>query len=302
MSAGAIWRVSMKAPDAESAEAAASALDDACGTVSIFEQPDGAWRVEGLALKLPARGLIEARLALAWSGRRGEPPPMVLERLPARDWLGENRASFAPFRIGRFFVHGAGFVDRAPAGTVPLLIDAATAFGTGEHGSTKGCLLALSRLARRRHILDMGTGTGILAIAAAKRFRRRTLAADIEAEAIRVAGVNAARNGVGQWIAAVRAGDYRRRAIRRRAPFDLVLANILARPLALLARDLSRILAARGIAILAGLLPRQEAVVLAAHRAAGLRLAARIDVGGWRTLILARGCRVPAGFPVMQSP
>lgn len=300
MSAGAIWRVSVEAPDADSAAAAASALDGACGAVSAFEQPDELWRVDGLALEPPARGAIEARLALVWSGR-GEPPAIALERLPARDWLGENQASFAPFRVGRFFVHGGNFARRAPAGTVPLLIDAATAFGTGEHGSTKGCLLALSRLGRPRRILDMGTGTGILAIAAAKRFRRRVLAADLEAESVRVAGVNAVRNGVAPAMRVVRADSYRRRAIRRRAPFDLVLANILARPLALLARDLGRALAARGVAVLAGLLPRQEALVLTAHRATGLRLAARIDVGGWRTLILTRGRRVPANFAILQT-
>ncbi|MDE2228969.1 MAG: 50S ribosomal protein L11 methyltransferase [Alphaproteobacteria bacterium] len=301
MSAGAIWRVSVEAPDADGAAAAASALDDACGAVSAFEQPDGAWRIDGLALEPPVRGAIEARLALAWSGR-GEPPMLTLERLPPRDWLSENQASFAPFRVGRFLVHGTNFAGRAPAGAVPLLIDAATAFGTGEHGSTQGCLLALSRLARPRRILDMGTGTGILAFAAAKRFRRRVLAADIEAEAARVAGINAARNGVVRWVTAIRADRYRRREISRHAPFDLVLANILARPLALLARDLGRILAARGVTVLAGLLPRQEALVLAAHRAVGLHLAARIDVGGWRTLILARDRRVPTNFPILQNP
>ncbi len=300
MSAGAIWRVSIQAPDADSAAAAASALDGTCGAVSVFEQTDGLCQVDGLALEPPARGAIEARLMLAWSGR-GEPPTIALERLPARDWLGENQASFAPFRVGRFFVHGGNFAGRAPAGAVPLLIDAATAFGTGEHGSTRGCLLALSRLDRPRRILDMGTGTGILAIAAAKRFRRHALAADIEGEAVCVAGINTARNGVVPAVRVVRADTYRRRAIQRRAPFDLVLANILARPLALLARDLGRVLAAHGVAILAGLLPRQEALVLSAHLAAGLRLAARIDVGGWRTLILTHGRRVPANFPVLQT-
>jgi len=301
VSGGAIWRVSVAAPDAESAAAAASALDGACGAVSAFEQPDGAWRIDGLALDPPVRGVIEARLALAWSGR-GEPPAVAFDKLPPRDWLGENQASFAPFRVGRFFVHGSAFDGRAPASTIPLLIDANIAFGTGEHGSTKGCLLALSRLVRPSRIIDMGTGTGILAIAAAKRFRHRVLAADIEAGAARVARVNAARNGVACWVTAIRAGSYRRREIARRAPFDLVLTNILARPLALLARDLGRILGGRGVAVLAGLLPRQEALVLAAHRAAGLRLAARIDVGGWRTLVLTRGCRVPANFPISQSP
>ena len=300
MRAGAIWRVSVEVPDAEAAAAAVSALDGACGAVSAFEQSDGGWRVEGLAPELPMRGTIEARLALAWIGH-GATPAVVFDKLQARDWLGENQASFAPFRVGRFFVHGSGFNGRAPAGTVPLLIDAATAFGTGEHGSTKGCLLALSRFARPQRILDMGTGTGILAIAAARRFHRGILAADIEAEAVRVAGINAARNGVAGDVRPIHVGSYRRRAIMRRAPFDLVLANILARPLALLARDLGRVLAVRGIAVLAGLLPRQEVLVLAAHHAAGLRLAARIDVGGWRTLILVRGYRVSMNFPVLQT-
>jgi len=300
VSGSALWRVSVDAADVEGAEAAAAALDGLCGAVSAFEQPNGGWRIEGLALAPPEHGAVVARLALAWSGR-GKAPTVAVERLPARDWLRENQASFVPFCVGRFFVHGGSFTGRAPGGTVPLLIDAATAFGTGEHGSTKGCLLALSRLARPRRILDMGTGTGILAIAAAKRFRRNVLAADIEAEAVRVAGVNAARNGVANRIRPVRAGSYRRRTLARGAPFDLVVANILARPLALLARDLRRALAARGVAVLAGLLPRQEALVLAAHRAAGLHLAARLDIDGWRTLILARGRRVPANFPILQT-
>ena len=299
MRAGALWRVSVDVADAEGAEAALAALDGMCGAVSAFEQPAGGWRVEGLALTPPERGAIEVRLALAWSGR-GEAPAVRAERLPARDWLGENQASFTPFCVGHFFVHSGNFTGHAPAGTIPLLIDAATAFGTGEHGSTKGCLLALSRLARPRRILDMGTGTGILAIAAAKRYCRCVLAADIDAEAVRVAGVNAMRNGAGGRIRPVCAGSYRQRTLARGAPFDLVLANILARPLALLAHDLGRVLAARGVAVLAGLLPRQEGLVLTAHRAAGLHLAARIDVGGWRTLILARGRRVPANFPILQ--
>ena len=300
MSGSALWRIGVDAGDAESAEAVAAALDGLCGAISAFEQPDGIWRVEGLALAPPEHGAVVARLALAWSGR-GEAPAVAVERLPTRDWLRENQASFVPFRVGRFFVHGGNFAGRVPAGTVPLLIGAATAFGTGEHGSTKGCLLALSRLARPRRILDMGTGTGILAIAAAKCYRRNVLAADIEGEAVRVAGINAACNGVAARIRPIRAGSYRRRPLMRGGPFDLVLANILARPLALLARDLGRALATRGVAVLAGLLPRQEALVLMAHHAAGLHLAGRIDVGGWRTLILARGRRVPANFPILQT-
>ena len=120
MRAGALWRVSVDVADAEGAQAALAALDGMCGAVSAFEQPPGGWRVEGLALAPPERGAIEARLALVWSGR-GEAPAIAFERLPARDWLGENQESFAPFRVGRFFVHGGNFTGHAPGGTIPLL-------------------------------------------------------------------------------------------------------------------------------------------------------------------------------------
>ncbi|MGH6979877.1 MAG: 50S ribosomal protein L11 methyltransferase, partial [Stellaceae bacterium] len=164
----------------------------------------------------------------------------------------------------------------------------ATAFGTGEHATTRGCLLATDHVKRPpRRILDMGCGTGILAIAAAKLWHRDVLATDIDPESVRVTRVNAKVNGVANAVRAEISPGYRHREIARRAPFNLVLANILARPLMDMAPDLARVLAPGGMAVLSGLLARQEAAVLAAHRAQGLYLVTRIALEGWHTLVVA---------------
>jgi len=291
MSTGAVWRLQLRAADAVLAERAAAALESVCRAVSAFEESDGGpWLVEGFS-EIPLAGVeLETALALAWADH-GPPPVPVLEKLPNRDWVRENQESFPPRRIGRFFVYGSHHRGRVPAGAVGLLIDAATAFGTGEHASTEGCLRALDRLARRRRyrgILDMGTGTGILGIAAAKTFARCVLAADIDLGSVRVARENARRNGVARRVFAIWSPGYRSRRVRSGGPYDLVLANILARPLALMARDLRRALAPGGVAVLAGLIDWQEPYVLAAHRMQGLHLVHRIAVDGWRTLILRR--------------
>jgi ribosomal protein L11 methyltransferase len=287
---GGIWRVALGAPDVAAAEAAATALQTQCGAVSFFETPPGGlWQVEGFAEAKPERSLLDASLALAWSDRADQPPAPVIERLAPRDWLGENQASFPPLRAGRYFIHASHWRGRSPAGVLALTIDAATAFGSGEHETTQGCLLALDALARRRRrraVLDMGTGTGILAMAAAKTWRRKVSARDIDAEAVRVASHNSKVNGVGALVDVRRAAGYR--GLGRRPRFDLVFANILARPLILMAGDLARVLAPGGVAVLSGLIARQERAVLAAHRVRHLRLVRRIRREGWHTLVLAR--------------
>ena len=187
-------------------------------------------------------------------------------------------------------MHGSHWSGPAPPGAVPLEIDAATAFGPGEHPSTRGCLLALDRLARRRRFgrpLDIGTGSGVLAIAAAKLLHCGVLASDIDCAAARVAAHHVRRNGLRGRVRVICTPGYRARAVRR-ARYDLIFANILARPLTLMARDLRQVLAPGGVAILAGLLRRQEPMVLAAHRMQGVALAERLVIDGWSTLVLRR--------------
>jgi ribosomal protein L11 methyltransferase len=290
-------RITAEVEGAEAALQLAAAFDELAGAVAAFETREAGannpalWRVEAYPRQSLLRPETEIRLALTAAGAGGRLLNIVEERLPERDWLAENRRDFPPQRIGRFFVYGSHWRGATPPSSIPIEIDAATAFGTGEHPSTRGCLLALDRLARRRRFrrpLDIGTGSGILAIAAAKRLRRPVVAGDIDREAVRVARHHARRNGLACRARFLRAAGYRSRALRRHK-YDLILANILARPLALMARDLKRTLAPGGIAVLAGLLRRQEPFVLAAHRAQHLSLERRLVIEGWSTLVLRSG-------------
>jgi ribosomal protein L11 methyltransferase len=294
-------RISAQVEGADAALAVAAALDGLAGAVAAFEIEEAErgrvalWRVEAYPRTPLMDSGLEVRLALAAAAAGGRLLQVFEERLPERDWLAENRRAFPPLRIGRFLVHGSHWPGppkgAAHAGAIAIEIDAATAFGTGEHPSTHGCLLALDSLARRRRFerpLDIGTGSGILAIAAAKRLRRVVLASDVDCAAVRVAVHHVRRNGLAGRVRVVCAPGYRSRALRR-TDYDLIFANILARPLALMARDLGRAIAPGGVAVLAGLLRRQEAQVLAAHRAQGLALKRRLVIEGWSTLIMCSG-------------
>jgi ribosomal protein L11 methyltransferase len=291
------WRILVEVEGAEAAIAVASALDELAGAVAAFEFHSGdgntaaVWRVEAYPRTPVLNAEIEIRLALAAAGAGGRLDHVTEQKLPERDWLAENRRAFPPLRIGRFFMHGSHWRGKPPPGMIEIEVDAATAFGTGEHPSTRGCLLAIDALARRRSFrgpLDIGTGSGVLAIAAAKRFGCRVLASDIDCDAVRVARHHVRRNGLASRVQVVCAPGYRSRTVRR-GKYELILANILARPLASMARDLKRALTPGGVAVLAGLLRRQEPLVLSAHRAQGLALERRLVIEGWSTLILRSG-------------
>ena len=286
--------LSVEVPDA-AVEAYEAALGTVCATVGFFfaDEARGIWRVEGVH----DAGADEARLqdALALAALvSGVPATLRRDATEAEGWLARTQESFPEQRVGRrFAVRGTHEAGPAAPGRLTLTLDAGLAFGSGEHGSTRGCLRALEVVARRRprRVLDLGTGSGILAMAAAKLLRRPVLATDIEPWSVRVAGQNAAANGVGRLVRPVLGNGWHARAVQASAPYDLVLANILARPLCRMARDLALGLAPGGTAILAGLLASQARTVLAAHRRQGLRLEAAWREGNWATLVVRKAER-----------
>lgn len=307
------WQVRFPLP-ADAVDEVLAAVEDDALSLAAFEDEDGFWVCEILSREPPDKAALQRRLALALGEQAPPAATIAVERLAARDWLEATRRSFPPRAIGRFWVYGSHVEEPAPAGAVPLLIDAGTAFGSGEHGSTMGCLMAVDALARKHRfhrVLDMGCGSAILAIAALKCWPTgRAVACDIDPGSVTTAADNAALNGVGPRLRAFVADGYDRPALRREGRFDLVLANILAGPLIEMAPDLAKALAPGGHAVLSGMLTVQSDAVLHAHRHQGLVAVERIDVGPWTTLVLrrpawrARPMRVrhPSPFAVERWP
>lgn len=268
------------------------ALDGFAVAIAAFEiVPGGAWRLEAYTTEAPDPDAVSAALARAADAAGIARPVVQIRPLPPVDWLAQNRRDFPAQSIGRYFIYGSHHDGGVPAGRIGLLVDAATAFGSGEHATTRGCLAALDRLAKRARVrrpLDLGCGSGILALALAKTWRATVRAADIDPESVRVTRANAALNGAARLVRAARSDGYRARLVRAGRPYDLIVSNILAQPLMRLARDLARHLAPGGVAILSGLLVTQEAQVLAAHRRQGLALVRRSRRDGWSTLEFRR--------------
>ena len=282
--------VSVTVPE-EALEAYEAALNSACDTVGFFrDNATGDWRVEGVK---PV-GTHESELASALMLAElisGIAAPLERASTEAEGWLVRTYASFPEQPIGkRFAVRGTHLLGTPTRGRVTLTLDAGLAFGSWEHGSTRGCLVALETVALRRprRILDLGTGSGILAIAAAKLLRRKVLGSDIEPWSVKVARRNAVQNGVGGLVRAKLADGWHHPTVRGGAPYDLVFGNILARPLCAMAKNLSVHLAPGGTAILAGLLGNQVRMVLAAHRRRGLVLERMLPQGPWTTLVVRK--------------
>ncbi len=256
---------------------------------AAFEIDDGPhWTVEVYFAEAPdedeIRALIEA-VSDAATAARAE-----FSRIAREDWVEKSLAGLEPVRAGRVLVHGAHDRARLKPNDVGVEIEAALAFGTGHHGTTLGCLLALDRIVKRRRparILDVGTGTGVLAIAAAKLLRQTVACGDIDPVAVETARANAVANGAGAWVRPVVAAGLRHAAIAGR--YDLIFANILAKPLRLLAPAIARAAAPGAELVLSGLLARDVAGVLSAYAAQGFALAERRDIDGWATLVLRRG-------------
>jgi ribosomal protein L11 methyltransferase len=308
--------------------------------VSLVDNSAGRWRVAMYFRAAPDETMVR-RLTAAAAGTAAA-KALRFERVAAKDWVRESLAGLAPVSAGRFIVHGAHDRARIPPNRIGIEIEAALAFGTGHHGTTRGCLLALDRICKsmsRRHpihrhpevrakgtprrmsaravalrgsrslssgrplragpvgshlrvtgmvprILDLGTGSGVLAIAAARALRRPVLATDIDGDAVRAARPNAALNRAGSFVEVIKADGVTAPKLRQRAPYDLVLANILLRPLQRLAAPLTRLIAPSARVVLSGLLPSQANAAIAAYR--GLALERRIALDGWTTLVLIR--------------
>ena len=253
--------------------------------IAAFEDSDTQWAVE-VHFEAPPDQAALRRLVATVTGAA-----LTFDTIEPKDWVAASLADLTPVIAGRFTVHGAHDRTRVAANRTGIEIEAALAFGTGHHGTTRGCLLALDRILkergrRRLRVLDIGTGTGVLAIAAARALRAPVLASDIDAEAVRIARDNARLNGCAALVQCLHAAGLTSTRFRARAPFDLVFANILLGPLARIARPMRRVLAPGARVVLSGLLAAQENAALAAYRPHGLKLVRRIPLGEWVTLVL----------------
>ncbi|WP_158744383.1 50S ribosomal protein L11 methyltransferase [Acidisphaera sp. L21] len=267
------------------------ALGMACRTIGFFlaDEDLRTWSVEGVKRRGEKENELTAGLALAGL-MTGEDPEVFRHATEPGGWLARTQSSFPEQYVGRrFAIRGTHLGAGNTPGRITLVLDAGVAFGSGEHGSTRGCLRALERVAYRRprRILDLGCGSGILAMAAARLLGRPVLATDIDRWSVRVARENAIANGLSNRMTCRLATGWQPPA-RAGAPYDLVFANILARPLCAMAAELAANLAPGGTAILAGLLSWQARMVLSAHRRVGLVLEASAKEGTWTTLILRK--------------
>lgn len=257
--------------------------------IAAFEAPGGRWDITMHFGEPPDEDFIRSLVTdAAGAAAAGS---IVFGAVETKDWVKASLADLVPVSAGRFIVHGSHDRDRVPPNKLGIEIEAALAFGTGHHGTTRGCLLLLDQVLNQRtpkRVLDLGSGTGVLAIAAAKALRRRVLATDIDFRSVIVAGENAHLNGVGTLVEAVHATGFHAPDFAANGPFGLVMANILANPLRRLAPDMARHLAPRAFVILSGLLPHQANSVVAAYRGAGLKLLKRIQIDGWSSLLMQR--------------
>lgn len=285
-------------PDRGIAHAMAAALQDLFdpgpAALTLFEhQPTDTalahWRIEAYYDELPDAGELTEALRRILGTHVSS---ALLAAVPELNWVALSQAALPPVLAGRFTVHGSHDSARVAGGPFSILIDAGEAFGTAHHATTYGCLLALDRLTRRaqfKNVLDLGCGSGVLAIAVARANpHARIWATDLDQQSVKVARDNMGLNGVGHRIKAICANGFETAELRQAPKFDLVIANILAGPLTTLSGPVARALERGGAVVLSGLLTHQAPSVIAAYNAHGVSLAAHARINGWSTLVLQK--------------
>ena len=256
--------------------------------VGVFEVEDGSglWEVGGYFVEKPDEAGL-ALLAVAFGAK-----PFVVSELPEVDWVAHVRRELSPVQAGRFFVYGSHDADKVPEGSIALLIEAAMAFGTGHHGTTLGCLKALDHLANDgfvgQNVADIGCGTAVLAMAAAKIWPNPVLASDIDVQAVDVARANVASNGLDGRVICIEAAGFDAPELKAATPFDLVFANILKGPLVGLAPDMNDSVKNGGYAILSGILNEQADDVIRVYMQNGFELIKKDEIVEWTTLLLQK--------------
>ena len=259
---------------------------DDTGAAGVFEATDGSWYAEAHFLELPGKNEIAAAVAEVMRDAKIE-----YETLAAKDWIAASLAGLKIVRAGRFAIHGSHDRDKIRPNEAGIEIEAALAFGTGHHGTTLGCLRALERLAhtqRPKRILDVGTGTAVLAIAAARAFQAPVIATEIDRASVIVAKENVRANRAGGHVATLHTGSLSAPLVAQYAPYDLIFANILLPVLKQLARPIQSLAAPGATVILSGLLPSQALAALARYRALGMRLIRSETIENWTTLTLRK--------------
>ncbi len=251
------------------------------------------WLLEAIFEKRPEMQSIDIALEIAANTLGIDTPDYVIGPLPSKNWLKDSLISFPPVTIGNFYIYGSHIKEAPPKDKMNIKIDAATAFGSGEHPTTEGCLRAIEYLSEKglnpEKILDMGCGSGILSIAAAKAFKKPIYAVDIDEESARVTNENAINNDVDEYVTAVKGMGYRSGFARNNGPYDLILSNILAKPLISMAPSAFKYVKKGGYVVLSGLLQRQEAWVVKAYEKQGFKVEKVYHIGEWSAIICRRG-------------